>query len=348
MAIDGPTLLLLSLGIAAIGAGFLAIEWRALREHALGYWSAGFATIVCGCALSTLRMDDAFMIGVWGADGLLIVAHLFFLTGFARFAGRRVTPLWWMIMLPWVLPLLPPFDVDRLQVLGVFNAALVAVVALRIGVLASVPAADGRPTVSWLGMVFLLHGAFYCLKTALIFQPGTYVRVEGFGGPLIPLSLFEGVIVEVLLTLLMAVTVRGRREGRITALAERDPLTNVLNRRGFDDRARRLLLRTSASAPLGALMLLDLDHFKSVNDSFGHAQGDNTLIALTSVLESILPADALIGRLGGDEFVVLLPTARRAMVRALGEAICSEFAQLNRCHNAVPIAATVSIGAAMV
>jgi diguanylate cyclase (GGDEF)-like protein len=346
MAIDGPTLLLLSLGIAAIAAAFLVLEWRLLGERALLNWSAAFSAVVLGCAISPLRQGSDFIIGFWVADGLLIVTHLLFLRGFSQFTGRRVSRWWWATLAVWAVLLAPPLPDHPYLLLAPLNAALVALIALRTGALL-VGTDSGRETL-WPGIVMLVHGSFYSFKTAFALGGETVANLTAFSGLIVQTSLFEGIMVEVLLTLLMVGAVRRRREARIVALAERDPLTDVLNRRAFEREARRLLAALPPERRLGALLVLDLDHFKSVNDTFGHAIGDDTLIALTTILDALLPRNALIARLGGDEFVVLLPDAAPALVSALGDAVCGEFAQLNRGFRDVPVAATVSIGAAMI
>lgn len=345
MAIDGPTLLLMTLGIAAIAAGFFVLEWRALREPALLYWAAGYGAITVGCSLATLREADHFALGIWVADGFLIVAHLLFLFGLGRLTGRRPSPAWSGLMLPWLVLALLPLSGAAVVWLGILNAALVAITALRTGLLGIACRRDG---VVRLGALFVGHGAFYCVKTALAFAPGAFAGITHFDGIVIQASLFEGIMVEVTLTLLMVEAVRRRRESTIAALAERDPLTRAYNRRAFDQRARRMLAAIPPGRRLGALMLLDIDHFKPVNDTFGHAIGDDTLIALTDILDVTLPRNALIARYGGDEFVVLLPDAAPALVAALGDAICGEFARLNRHFRDMPVTATVSIGAAMI
>lgn len=344
MTIDGPTLLLMSLGIAAITAIFLVLEWRALRDPALPYWAGGFGAVTIGCSMSTLREADQFMLGIWAADAFLIVAHLFFLFGLGRFIGRRLSPAWAALMLSWLGLAMAPLSSVSVAWLGILNAALVAIAALRTGILGITCRRDG---VGRLGALFAAHGAFYCFKTVLAFEPGAFAGITRFGGIVIQASLFEGILVEVTLVLLMVEAVRRRRERTIAALAERDPLTRAYNRRAFDFRAREMLAEIPPGRRLGALMLLDIDHFKPVNDTFGHAIGDDTLIALTDILDAILPRNALIARYGGDEFVVLLPDAAPALVTALGDAICGEFARLNRYFRDVPITATVSIGAAM-
>ncbi len=97
------------------------------------------------------------------------------------------------------------------------------------------------------------------------------------------------------------------RQHRALATASRtDSLTGCMNRRGFEERAEAELARLARSGRPGAIVVLDIDHFKPVNDTFGHAAGDQLLCWVASTLaRSVRPSDA-IGRLGGDEFAVLL------------------------------------------
>jgi diguanylate cyclase (GGDEF)-like protein/PAS domain S-box-containing protein len=117
------------------------------------------------------------------------------------------------------------------------------------------------------------------------------------------------------------------RQHRALAKASRtDPLTGCLNRRGFEERANAELAAMRRSERGGAIVVLDVDKFKPVNDRFGHAAGDELLCwVVTTLLSTIRPSDA-IGRLGGDEFAIVLPgigpdDARDLMTR-VGEALC--------------------------
>ena len=85
MALDPPTMLTISVALAAAAALYLAIEWRSVRETSLLHWSAGFATITVGSTLALLRGAGLLFIGIWFANGLLVMAHVFFLIGVLRF-----------------------------------------------------------------------------------------------------------------------------------------------------------------------------------------------------------------------------------------------------------------------
>jgi diguanylate cyclase (GGDEF)-like protein len=100
---------------------------------------------------------------------------------------------------------------------------------------------------------------------------------------------------------------RRELEAQLRHLAEVDPLTELCNRRAFEHQLEERLV--DRRCPSGALLLLDLDHFKFVNDSFGHAAGDDLIRAVADVLRERSRDGDVIARLGGDEFAVLLPTA---------------------------------------
>ena len=101
-------MLTLSIALAAAAALYLAIEWRSIREPSLLFWSAGFATITLGSTLALLRSSGLLLIGIWFANGLLVVAHWFFLLGVARFTKARLSRAWYLIFAAWLALLLLP------------------------------------------------------------------------------------------------------------------------------------------------------------------------------------------------------------------------------------------------
>src|SRR5690606_1737242 len=114
------------------------------------------------------------------------------------------------------------------------------------------------------------------------------------------------------------ITDRKRAERRIRYLARYDALTKIPNRMQFQHLLQQAIARALRSRTGLALLYLDMDHFKEVNDTFGHGAGDRVLEALTERLTNTLPADTVLGRLGGDEFALFIDgisesTAREAV-----------------------------------
>lgn len=130
-------------------------------------------------------------------------------------------------------------------------------------------------------------------------------------------------------------------------LARIDPLTGVANRRGMSEESDRLLSSEQACTGSLGVLLIDADHFKSVNDRFGHEGGDKVLQSLVSCIQGILRADDVVGRVGGEEFLVLSPGANERGVLVLAERIRTtvEAARLEIDGQIVQL--TVSIGAAV-
>lgn len=105
-----------------------------------------------------------------------------------------------------------------------------------------------------------------------------------------------------------------------------DPLTGLANRRAFDRELARMLASGEAGQRAGCLALFDLDHFKAINDRFGHGTGDRVLRAFAQVLRSRAGGSDLPARIGGEEFALLLPGTTRPEARALCERIRTGFA----------------------
>jgi len=104
-------------------------------------------------------------------------------------------------------------------------------------------------------------------------------------------------------------------------LADHDALTGLPNRRRFEEELARHLAHVRRYGPEGALLVLDLDCFKPVNDTFGHAAGDRLLVRVATVLRERLRATDVVARLGGDEFAVLLPRVDRAGAAAVASSL---------------------------
>ena len=115
---------------------------------------------------------------------------------------------------------------------------------------------------------------------------------------------------------LQDVTEERRQEAHLRHLANHDPLTGLVNRRRFEEDVDRAVAEGRRYEPAGALLVVDLDNFKYVNDTYGHAAGDRLLVAVAQAMRARLRDSDIIGRLGGDEFGVILPRATAEEARS--------------------------------
>ncbi|WP_426662302.1 diguanylate cyclase [Rhodanobacter aciditrophus] len=135
-------------------------------------------------------------------------------------------------------------------------------------------------------------------------------------------------------------------QAELHRLARTDPLTGTLNRLALDEEARRLFQLAAEHDGGLAVLMIDADHFKAINDRFGHAGGDRALTALATCIGRHLRASDVLGRAGGEEFLVLLPEADAAVTDALAERIRQQVAQLHPVLDGETLTITVSIGVA--
>lgn len=135
---------------------------------------------------------------------------------------------------------------------------------------------------------------------------------------------------------------------RFEQLASIDPLTGLLNRRGWMEKAERICQRAAQDSAAVGVLIVDVDHFKRVNDTWGHCAGDQVLKDVSGLLlDKFRPCD-VIGRWGGEEFIVLLPPPAQDL-RAAAERVRLEMEsasiRLPDCSDTVPI--TISLGGTM-
>lgn len=184
-----------------------------------------------------------------------------------------------------------------------------------------------------MGFVFLLRAG----DTIAALRAGVAPIPPGGPTRTVVFTYAVGLAARLLLLIGMVLVLIDEMANDLRTLALRDSLTGLLNRHGLKDAVGQLPLEGSS------LLMLDLDHFKSVNDDFGHEQGDRVIALFARCAQTSLPANAVLARLGGEEFCALLPQANAAEAYAAADALRADFANTSatlghtRSH-------TVSIG----
>ncbi|WP_058021294.1 GGDEF domain-containing protein [Pseudohongiella spirulinae] len=145
---------------------------------------------------------------------------------------------------------------------------------------------------------------------------------------------FSYVMMSVTLAIVLFVAIALDLIDELHHQATTDSLSGLLNRRGFESAANSALTVSNPKRQFKALMIADLDHFKSINDSFGHAAGDQVIKSIARHIQVIAGDTAICGRIGGEEFAILLPDHDETMAADIAESIRRDFDSLT----------TISIG----
>ncbi|MEO8651991.1 MAG: diguanylate cyclase [Hyphomicrobiaceae bacterium] len=150
------------------------------------------------------------------------------------------------------------------------------------------------------------------------------------------------------ITVASVMSVRNQLLMGLQHMATHDPLTDLLNRRAFADIAGKKISAASRLSQPVAFLMLDIDHFKLINDTYGHGAGDQVLSKLAASMRSSLREDDVLGRLGGEEFAVLLGGCSPEQATVIAERVRTVFATtIVDLYDGRRVTATVSIGLAV-
>ena len=316
------------------------------RSDGFAKWNLGLATMTLSMVLFAARGFVPPAISVAGANAMLFAALSLQAAAVREFSGHRQPYLGIAGLTAAVFVSLLPVRHDFNFFTLVAATALVPALAIVAWRCVSLRAPGTR------AVRYFMAGS-YAIGAALL--AGRAVRIALYPethGNIFESDRFDTVTFLALFAAIVCgsfgfvVLQRARAEGEVRRLATFDALTDLLNRRGFLKLGERTLAAARRGRRRSAALMLDLDHFKSVNDTFGHAAGDRVLRDFADVLRrSVRPADVL-GRYGGEEFCALLPGVTREEALEVAERIRRGAAEA--CLGELPEPVTVSIGVALV
>lgn len=353
MAAHVPTMLAMIIVSSLMMAAAMAVVGWGRRRDGLARWAGALLVNAIGHSLIMLRGVAPDFVSVVLGNLLLSSVFVGMIAAIYQFQGRPVH---------WLLLLAPPALVTGVVTIFIDNfSARVSFVSLVIGLQAVwtlATALERRHATVGRGQWLLVAGlgieAAVLGGRALLALSSSAAATSILQGSVLQTATFMGTFSVVLIsTMGFVFMARDRADENNRIMAAVDPLTGVANRRSLIaalDRDASRAVRTRESI---ALMMVDIDHFKRVNDRYGHPAGDQVLCHVVNVLQARVRAQDLVGRYGGEEFMVLLPDTTLLGAEQLARELCREVAD-SRCRiraadgteasDGVSIAVTVSIG----
>jgi diguanylate cyclase (GGDEF)-like protein len=345
-ALDVTTLFVIATCITALLGLLLLSAWAQERIRALAWW--GCAYLLGGFSVAIWSIENLISppLPPGTANALLFISCGMIWSAARLFHGRRV--LWGAMCAGatvWLIACLMPEFAQAVLTRIVLSSVIVATYTFLT---AAELWRERRKTLlrRWPAIfVPILHGAVFLFPiplASLLPSDGGMVSLASGWIAIFTLETMLYVVGTAFIVLVLAKerTVRVHMDA-----ASIDELTGILNRRAFFAAAQQLVARQAKRSEPVSVLMFDLDHFKSINDRFGHPVGDEALRMFAATASTSLRATDVVARFGGEEFVAMLPgsladaTAAAERVRLAFQAAAGTIADC-------PLAATVSIGAA--
>lgn len=338
--LDIRTIIVLLLLSAVLMTVILWLGPHSGRRDGLGKCIAGLGMVALGWFLIATRGILPPVLSVSLADSVMIGGLCLLVAAMLEFGRKSLS---WLLAVP--APLL--FGL-MLPIQNNFMAyTLLASFALAIPLLSLAVLAWklGYGAARWpMALLYALGGTLLIMRALGIwYSSGTQA----------PFGLFHAnVLSHVTFMTLFAMTITGafgflemrrqRTETEIRHMAMFDSLTELLNRRAFLELAERELARARRTDLPFAMLMIDIDHFKRINDGYGHVVGDRVLAAIAKIAKRSLRREDLLGRYGGEEFCALLPSTNLTQGLMVSERIREAVENLK--VRDIPVKVTVSIG----
>jgi diguanylate cyclase (GGDEF)-like protein len=346
MNLDINTLFMVTIYVEAVLGLLLLFVWvQNTAITAVAWW--GFAHIVRASSVVLFGMYGSVpdLISIDLANALLFTAFAITWTGARVFDGKPVEPVYLVTgAVLWLLVCRLPVIMESVDARVLIASGIIAGYTW----LTAFEFWGGRneALVSRWPAIFMLfaHGALFLLRTPLIEALPWSPTNRVFGSVWLTVISFEALLFTISIAFILLAMAKERTELRHRTAAMVDPLTGIANRRAFLQDAAALAKRQIGNPRTATVLLIDLDHFKSINDRFGHAIGDRVLELFADIARQTLRATDLLGRLGGEEFAIVLYDAPQDKAAAAAERLRIAFAQATQDVEGRPVCATISIG----
>jgi diguanylate cyclase (GGDEF)-like protein len=340
VSLDLLTLFFVATLIVALLGLLLIIAWIQQRDaRALAWWGSAYLIGASSMALWSAPAP-LFALPTAVPAALIFVACGMIWNGVRLFHGRRLLPvatfagaIFWLILCQ--LPMLSEGSNARLVLGAMVVAAYTFIIAYEL----------------WRERRISLYS-----RTAAILVPGLHAAIflvpfgmkaflpNAFAAGWLALFALETIVYAVGTAFIVLLMVKDRHVQTYRSEATTDPLTGLLNRRGFLENAHSLCTHQAKRGQPVSLLMFDLDYFKTINDRFGHAVGDEVLRIFARVARASMRESDILGRLGGEEFAAIVPETKE-VADLIAERLRAGFEAAGVGIGPHTIGATVSIGA---
>lgn len=346
MAFDSNLLLALHLLLVAMTA-VMFTNWHFNRDiRGLKEWLFGFLAAIANVSLFLWNQRQIEIGWVLGNQVTLLATGYFALKGSCRHMDVRFPVD--LVVVPLMLSVLGAaayftLVVDEIALRFLTSSVVSGGLCVAAGLILARGGFREYPLRNLFGWTLVVHGIFNAVRSGL-FVPQLQSLLLSI--PLLPtnLILYEQIVLTSLLALGTVLLTNEVISRRLRTQAERDALTGLYNRRKFLELlAAAKSLAARSGMPL-SLLVVDIDHFKSINDNHGHVAGDQVLAGFSMLIQESLRKEDVMGRLGGEEFAIYLPNTSLDAAVALAERLRSRAESMQVVTDKAKVSVTISIG----
>ncbi|RQO55519.1 GGDEF domain-containing protein [Paucibacter sp. KBW04] len=345
MKLDVPTLFVAVTLLSLLTSLWVSVmAWGQPSRDALWAWAGALLAFCLGNMLFALQGQTSSALPLVGGNLLVSAALALMQLAVWRFQARRGLGMWALLPLA-LVPLFALLFMGQTRVLlGLFTLVFIVQIGLILGALVDPGQKQhGRGRyilLATLGTIALMLVARLVAVVLGWEAVSTGVELDQWQAMLFLLTLVAVTSV----TLGFVYMTMERAELRNFELAMKDMLTGLSNRRAIGDQLHAAVARAQRQGQLLSVLMMDIDHFKRINDGYGHQAGDRVLHGIAQTLQSRLRAQDQIGRFGGEEFLVVLPDTGLDGALTLAEDLRAAVEATPTQWGVHRIEATISIG----
>lgn len=314
------------------------------RNYGLKTWSVGISCVGISLILNFLRGELPPLLGVLGANVSLMAGGTLGLLAPAKFYQVRISkPVVVSALMAGATSLLVYYFLDfsiAFAMIGVCFSMAVVLIYSACVVYKNTPRPISFSTHAFAISMGVMGLTYFARAAAVGLNPNVSVAPVTLAGTHQSVLIF-GALFVVCSSMSFYSMVQEEQQSEIRERSKRDPLTGLFNRRAFFDSAEKL----TADHALFSILMIDIDHFKRINDTHGHLGGDGVLSFAARLIANAFRVDDIACRFGGEEFCVLLKDCNASQAVQQAQALVEKFQQsLIRLPDGVDVKVTISAG----